>query len=228
MADKESEKPKKESQNAAKGAVSAQASQKKSGAGFQQSQLLSSKVARRKDKETPDFRGIIRLVGKDIDGHMNVSESLRRVKGVGHNLAQNLSKIISTKLGISVDELIGNLSEEQFTKLEDVIKFPQKYGIKVYFLNRQRDFDSGENKHLVMSDLTFTTRQDAVRERDSRSYRGWRHSIGQKVRGQHTRTTGRTGLTVGVLKKAVKAQKEAAATGAQEKGAAPAVKEAKK
>ena len=43
--------------------------------------------------------------------------------------------------------------------------------------------------------------------------------MGQRVRGQHSRTTGRTGMSVGVLKKAIKAQKAAAATSAQEKGA---------
>jgi hypothetical protein len=47
---------------------------------------------------------------------------------------------------------------------------------------------------------------------------GWRHSIGQKVRGQHNRTTGRSGMTVGVMKKALKAAKSAAATTAQDSG----------
>ncbi len=159
----------------------------------------------------------MRVVGKDVDGHLTVAESVRKVKGVGYNLGTNLSGIISTKMGIPLNELVGNLSEEQFVKLEDVVRFPQKYGVPSFLLNRQRDFDSGENKHLVMSDLTFSNRQDLVRERDSRTYRGWRHSIGQKVRGQHSRTTGRSGMTVGVLKKAIKAQKAAAATGAQEK-----------
>src|SRR2546422_6033274 len=35
-----------------------------------------------------------------------------------------------------------------------------------------------------------------------RSYKGVRHETGQKVRGQRTRSNGRTGLTVGVTKKA--------------------------
>ncbi|HOW33966.1 MAG TPA: 30S ribosomal protein S13, partial [Methanoregulaceae archaeon] len=37
--------------------------------------------------------------------------------------------------------------------------------------------------------------------RKIRCYRGIRHETGQKVRGQRTKSTGRTGLTVGVKKK---------------------------
>ncbi len=37
-----------------------------------------------------------------------------------------------------------------------------------------------------------------------RCYRGIRHEQGQKVRGQRTRSNGRTGLTVGVTKKAAR------------------------
>jgi len=150
-------------------------------------------------------------------GHFTVAEALRKVKGIGHNLASNLAIPVTTKLNVSLSELIGNLSEEQTTELEGIVKFPQKFGVKNFMLNRQQDIDSGEAKHLLMAELAFAKRQDITRERDSRSYRGWRHSIGQKTRGQHTRTTGRTGMTVGVLKKAVKAAKAAAATGAQEK-----------
>ncbi len=34
-----------------------------------------------------------------------------------------------------------------------------------------------------------------------RAYRGIRHETGQKVRGQRTKSTGRTGLIVGVKRK---------------------------
>lgn len=177
----------------------------------------AQKFAKRKHLENKEFRGILRIVGQDVDGHLTVAEALRKVKGIGHNLASNLAVPVSTSLKVNLSELIGNLSEEQTTELEGIVKFPQKFGVKSFFLNRQQDVDSGEDKHLLMAELAFAKRQDITRERDSRSYRGWRHSLGQKVRGQHTRTTGRTGMTVGVLKKAIKSQKAAAASGAQEK-----------
>ena len=192
----------------------------------QQGSANALKYAKRKNLEKGDFRGVLRIVGQDVDGHMTVAEALRKIKGIGTNLATVLVDPVTQKLNIDAKELIGNLTEEQTGELETLVKFPQKLGVKVFMLNRQQDLDTGETKHLLMSDLTFTIRQDIVRERDSRSYRGWRHSLGQKSRGQHTRTTGRTGMTVGGLKKAVKAQKAAAATGAQDKSA-PA-KETKK
>jgi hypothetical protein len=43
-----------------------------------------------------------------------------------------------------------------------------------------------------------------------RSYRGVRHERGQKVRGQRTRSNGRTGMAAGVLKKDAKAAAAAA------------------
>lgn len=226
MADKDSEKPVKKEQHASSAKSGSQLQKKPMGPSAQAPQI-ASKLLRRKGKEGPDFKGILRLIGKDVDGHMTVFEAMKKVKGIGHNLAHNLSKTLVSRFGFTTDELVGNLNEEQFTNLEDVLKFPPKYGIRTFMLNRQKDFDTGENKHLVMSDLTFTVRQDVVRERDSRSYRGWRHSVGQKVRGQHSRTTGRTGMTVGVLKKAIKAQKAAAATGAQDKAAGGAKEEKK-
>src|SRR5437899_3102049 len=45
-------------------------------------------------------------------------------------------------------------------------------------------------------------RDDTNVMRMIRSYKGVGHETGQKVRGQRTRSNGRTGLTVGVTKKA--------------------------
>ncbi len=49
---------------------------------------------------------------------------------------------------------------------------------------------------------------------DIRTWKGIRHSLGLKVRGQRTRTTGRKGRAVGVAKKVIM---EAARTAALEK-----------
>jgi small subunit ribosomal protein S13 len=45
------------------------------------------------------------------------------------------------------------------------------------------------------------------------TWKGYRHSYGQKVRGQKTRNTGRTGMAVGVLRKAIIAQQAATKAG---------------
>ena len=71
--------------------------------------------------------------------------------------------------------------------------------------------ESGNDKHLLANDLTFAIRQDVQTGVNTKSWSGWRHQMGQRVRGQKTRTTGRTGMSVGVLKKALKEQKAGAA-----------------
>ena len=50
-------------------------------------------------------------------------------------------------------------------------------------------------------DLEVSLKDDINRMKMIRSYKGVRHETGQKVRGQRTKSTGRTGATVGVKKK---------------------------
>ncbi|MEM4165256.1 MAG: 30S ribosomal protein S13 [Nitrososphaerales archaeon] len=52
------------------------------------------------------------------------------------------------------------------------------------------------------ADLELAVKNDIEREKMVGSWRGIRHSLGLKVRGQRTRTTGRKGRTVGVRKSA--------------------------
>ncbi len=163
----------------------------------------SQTVIKRRVPTSKDFRGVIRIVGKDVDGHLYISEALRRVKGIGYALSNALTTAIQMQLSIKPTTLVGDLTEEQMNQVEELMKNPTKCGVPLFMLNRQKDFDSGEDKHLLGTDLIFQTKQDIQREKDTRSWIGWRHSIGQKVRGQHTRTTGRTGMTMGVVKKAL-------------------------
>lgn len=160
-------------------------------------------ILKKRPPASGDFRGVIRLVGKDMDGHYYLSEALRRVKGIGHTLGNALSNAILIKLSISPKALVGDLTEDQLNKIEEIIKNPKTAGIPSFMLNRRKDIDTGEDKHLLGTDLIFQTKQDIQREKDTRSWIGWRHSIGQKVRGQHNRTTGRSGLTVGVVRKSI-------------------------
>jgi len=55
--------------------------------------------------------------------------------------------------------------------------------------------------HLLSSDLVLRTKMDIDLMKKIKSWKGYRHAYGLKVRGQRTRTTGRTGKTVGVSKK---------------------------
>ena len=71
-------------------------------------------------------------------------------------------------------------------------------------LNRRRGPLTGEDKHLLTSDLELTQKMDIERMMRVKSWKGVRHSLGLKVRGQRTRTTGRTGGPIGFSKTAAK------------------------
>ena len=68
------------------------------------------------------------------------------------------------------------------------------------FRSRQKDVETGDDMHLVTSDIAFNLRNDIEREKGVFSWRGYRHMYGLKVRGQRTRCTGRKGGAVGVAK----------------------------
>ena len=146
-------------------------------------------------------KGIVRLGNIDIDGGLPVMRAIWQVKGIGPTLASVLGDIICQTLGIDPKMQLGDLTEVQIEQIIEILSNPAKYGVPAYFLNRQRERDSGEAHHLIGNDLVFATHQDIEYEKESFTWKGFRHAYGQKVRGQHTRTTGRKGMAVGVLRK---------------------------
>ena len=119
-----------------------------------------------------------------------------QVRGIGYNFA----KAILDVLKIDQNSNIGFLTESQVEEIEKVMKNPSSINVPSWFLNRRKDIDSGENLHLITSDIEFNVRNDIEREKNTNSWRGFRHTYGLKVRGQRTRTTGRKGGAVGVRK----------------------------
>ena len=107
---------------------------------------------------------------------------------------------IINNLKINSTLRIGNLSNEQIKSIENIIQDPPSSNFPLWFLNRRKDVETGEDKHLVTSDIDFTVRNDVEREKTAGSWRGYRHMFGLKVRGQRTRCTGRKGGAVGVAK----------------------------
>lgn len=140
------------------------------------------------------FKYIVRLFGQDVDGTMKVPYALAMVKGIGYNTA----RAIVFKLGLDKDRRLGELSDEDIKKIENYLTDKKILEVPNWLYNRRKDYESGIDMHLVTSDLIFYVRNDIEREKKIKSWRGVRHSLGLKVRGQRTRTTGRTGVTVGV------------------------------
>ncbi|MEM3956564.1 MAG: 30S ribosomal protein S13, partial [Candidatus Bathyarchaeia archaeon] len=126
-----------------------------------------------------------------------VVDAISDIKGIGLRLAG----IIAHKVGVPPTTRIGFLSSEKIEEIEKVIKNLTKSGLPSWLFNRRKDLESGEDKHLISSDIDLTVKADIEREKTLWSWRGYRHAYGLKVRGQKTRTTGRTGKTVGVSKK---------------------------
>ncbi len=143
-----------------------------------------------------EYRHIVRILGNDIPGEKKTLAGLTQIRGIGYNFAN----AVMCRLGIDPNSSMGYMDEETAGRIEEIIKDPQSAGFPVWFLNRRKDIETGEDKHLLTSDIQFTVRNDIERERQTRSWRGYRHMYGLKVRGQRTRTTGRKGGTVGVAK----------------------------
>mmetsp|Transcript_134505 Transcript_134505/g.190180 ORF Transcript_134505/g.190180 Transcript_134505/m.190180 type:complete len:83 (-) Transcript_134505:67-315(-) len=78
---------------------------------------------------------------------------------------------------------------------------PAAYRIPIWCMNRKKDPKDGKDAHLVSNQLDMKKREDLEKMRKIKLHRGIRHMYGLRVRGQHTKTTGRRGKTVGVSKK---------------------------
>lgn len=146
-------------------------------------------MAEKKEKK------VIRLFGTDLDPDLPVERSLKKIKGVGHMLA----RAICISANINPRKKMGELSEDEIKKIEDVMKnarFPN------WLKNRRRDPVTGEDYHLFAGDIDLKVREDIARLRKIRAYRGIRHELGLPVRGQRTGGKGfRKGRTIGVQRK---------------------------
>jgi len=156
-----------------------------------------------KAEENEDFRGIVRIAGKDMSGYLPMRRALLRVRGLGQTMAHISAKVLEAELSIGPKARVGDLTDAQIEKVDAILATIHTHKVPNFVLNRHQDYKSGEDKHLIMNDLLFETSQDIERIKKLYTWRGYRHSYGQKVRGQHTKNTGRKGMAVGVLRKSV-------------------------
>ncbi|MEM2726953.1 MAG: 30S ribosomal protein S13 [Archaeoglobaceae archaeon] len=142
------------------------------------------------------FKHIVRIADTDLDGNRNVVHALTGIPGIGIRMARS----IVNELGLNGNKKLGVLEDEEISKLRSLIeeqieKFP------AWMLNRRGDIHSGKDLHLLSKDVNFAKMLDIERMMRMKCYRGVRHSKGKKVRGQRTRSTGRKGRTIGVVRK---------------------------
>tara|TARA_B100000929_G_scaffold266325_1_gene233916 strand:+ start:1410 stop:2024 length:615 start_codon:yes stop_codon:yes gene_type:complete len=142
------------------------------------------------------YENLIRILGNDIPGENKTLIGLTQIRGIGYMFANSMLQILK----INPDSRIGTLSADQVSSIEKMIQDPKSQNFPTWFLNRQKDIETGDDMHLVTSDIAFNLRNDVEREKGVFSWRGYRHMYGLKVRGQRTRCTGRKGGAVGVAK----------------------------
>ncbi len=124
-----------------------------------------------------EYQHIIRIVGNDIPGAKKVIVGLTQIRGIGIPFAS----AILESLKINTNSNIGNLTESQAQAIEKIIKDPSSANFPKWFLNRQKDLETGATKHLITSDIALTVRNDIEREKAVYSWRGYRHMYGLKV-----------------------------------------------
>jgi len=148
-----------------------------------------------------EIRYIVRIANKDLNGSIPIYRALTGIKGVGIRMARMIAYQFQKEHNISYNLPLGELPESMDAQLEAIVLAPQKHGLPTWTANRSKAID-GKPTHMVMNDLDFAIRNDLQTMKKLKSYKGLRHALGLTVRGQRTRTAGRSkGKTVGVEKK---------------------------
>ncbi|ESP89472.1 30S ribosomal protein S13 [Candidatus Halobonum tyrrellensis] len=140
-----------------------------------------------------DLRYFVRIGQTDLDGTKSVERSLTDMKGIG----QRTARLVTEAAEVDRTATIGLLDDDEIDRIIDVVENFDEH-VPGWMVNRQNDFFTGETTHVVGNDLDETRRQDINRMQMIDSYKGIRHQRGQKVRGQRTKSTGRSEGTIGV------------------------------
>jgi len=149
--------------------------------------------------EKQDLRQLVRIANVDMDGAKPIFHQLTKVKGVG----SSYSNMICSLVGIPKKKKTGELTEEEMSRIEKAISNPMEFGAPAWMVNRRNDPETGKTGHLIGNDLIYVQDNDIKIMKKIRSYKGVRHSLGQPVRGQRTKSNFRRnkGKAMGVKRK---------------------------
>jgi len=109
---------------------------------------------------------LARIAGVDLPKDKRIEVGLTYIYGIGPHRA----RLILAKTGVNPDTRVNQLTDEDVTKLRQVI----------------------ENEYSVEGSLRGEIQMNIKRLIDIGSYRGLRHRRGLPVRGQRTKTNART------------------------------------
>lgn len=131
-----------------------------------------------------EFKHIVRVASTDLNGNKQILFAMRKIKGVGvmyANMALNVAGVDKTKKA-------GDLLDSEVKKIDEILRDPKRFSVPSWIFNRRKDFDTGEDKHLLISDLDLAKDFDIKRMKKNKSYKGLRHQWGLPVRGQRTKS----------------------------------------
>ena len=158
------------------------------------------KKEKTKEKERLE-EDLIRILSTDIPADMRVYPGLTKIKGVSWSFSNALCHVLK----IDRKKRMSELSESELKKISEFIKNPAL--LPSWLLNRRRDSETGEDKHLATTDLDLQKDFDIRAMKKMKSYKGIRHMMGQPVRGQRTRAHFRKGRAIGVQRTKISSKK---------------------
>lgn len=141
---------------------------------------------------------LVRIANTDVDGNKQLIYALKKVKGVSIMYANAACRAA----GIDGTKKAGILSDSEVKQINEVIKNPLQHNLPTWLLNRRKDPETGQDKHILTGDLQFTVENDIKFMKKIKTYRGTRHMFGLPCRGQKTRSNFRPnkGKVTGVKK----------------------------
>jgi small subunit ribosomal protein S18e len=137
--------------------------------------------------QSPDFQHILRICNTNVDGRRKVMFALTAIKGIGRRFSNMILKVCD----IDQTKRAGEITPDEMNKIINVISNPLAYNFPVWFVNRPREYKENKSSHKYANLLDAQMRDDLERMKKARQHRGIRHFYGHRVRGQHTKTTGR-------------------------------------
>jgi len=163
---------------------------------MEQEQKVEKKKPEAKPRESAESQEtLIRILGQDMLGSKGIYVSLTKIKGVSWAIAN----AVCHNLNLDRRKKVVSLSKDDIKKIEHELRHIKVPG---FMKNRRSDIDTGEDLHLLTTNLDIKKEFDIKRLKKIKSYKGIRHSLGLPVRGQKTRSHFRTkGRAVGVAKK---------------------------
>ncbi len=144
-------------------------------------------MAEKQAPPQPNIKHLVRIANTDMDGKKQVLYALSKIKGIGIMYANAVCRVAK----IDPRAIIGALSDEQVKHIATVISQPSQHGLPPWMFNRRYDRETGADGHLLGTDLSLAVDNDIKIMKKIKCWKGVRHSLGQPVRGQRTRSNTR-------------------------------------